>query len=95
MRTYRYTAPGGPLIRAYGVKQLAKDIGVTTHACWKWASYGVPAERVHETARVLGCRAHDLRPDLFGPNDTGPVQNTGGLMRDTSDVRVIPAAGAI
>jgi hypothetical protein len=60
----------------FGLNRLAAHFGVIHFAAWKWAAKGVPAERVAAVARLLECRPHDLRPDLYGPHDSGPEIDT-------------------
>lgn len=43
----------------------AKAMGVSTVTIWKWATFRVPAERVHQLSKVTGLTPHELRPDLF------------------------------
>lgn len=72
-----------PLLRAFGLSRLAQHFDIQPSAARKWVVHGTPAERVPEVSRILGCKPHDLRPDLYGPDDTGPIVNTRGI-RDTA-----------
>ncbi len=86
--------PSYPILRAYGLNRLATEFGVIHYAAWKWAAFGVPAERVAAVARVIGCRPHDLRPDLYGPHDSGPEINTAGIAMPANHDSATPAAAA-
>ncbi len=56
--------------QAGGIKQLAKQLGITSEAVRKWtAGWRVPAERVLEIERLTGVSRHDLRPDIY-PRET-------------------------
>jgi len=54
-----------------GTQAIALKVGITFQAM----SYGtrVPAEHAPTVARLAGLTPHDVRPDVFGPSDTGPV----------------------
>lgn len=79
------SAPGADLMRKAGLQRIADHFGVIPYAVYKWTRFGTPPERVHALARFLGCRAHDLRPDLFGPRDRGPERNTKRSVARHSD----------
>ena len=58
------------LVRALkraGINQsvLAEKLRVTRQAVSYWCRTGVPAERTHLVARVLGCTVRELRPDVY------------------------------
>lgn len=84
--------PAHALLKAFGIQRIADHFGVIHYAAWKWANLGVPAERAVAVARLIECRPHDLRPDLYGPEDTGPVANTHGRSDCASDNPVMPVS---
>ena len=55
--------------------KLAKALGVSSTACWKWvqSSKRLPAEYVLKAERLYGVSRHDLRPDIY-PRDYPPPQ---------------------
>ena len=60
--------------RAGGMSELARKIGVSPQAVWKWlyVQGRVPATRVLEVERVSGVPREQLRPDVFSRPE--PVQ---------------------
>jgi len=55
-----------------GVAQaIALKIGITSQPVSQWSR--VPAEHAPTVARLAGLTPHDVRPDVYGPSDTGPV----------------------
>lgn len=71
-------------LRAFGLPRIAEHFDIQYSAARKWL-LSVPAERVPEVSRVLGCKPHDLRPDLWGPDDTGPMADTIGAAIPSSN----------
>lgn len=54
---------------AGGPAALAKDLGgLTSQAVSQWKK--VPAERVLDVERITGISRHDLRPDVFGREES-------------------------
>jgi DNA-binding transcriptional regulator YdaS (Cro superfamily) len=49
---------------------LAVALGITPGAISQWDR--VPAERVLEVEKATGIPRQVLRPDVYGPPDTGP-----------------------
>ena len=48
---------------------LAEKLGVTAQAVTNWRRNGVPAERVLDIERVTGVPRHELRPDIYPPDE--------------------------
>lgn len=50
---------------------LARQLGITQGAVYQWTKRGVPANRVLELERLSGgeMTRHELRPDLYPPQD--------------------------
>lgn len=60
-------------IKQYGVRRFAQQVGVRYQSVQDWMRAGkVPAHRVLATEKILGICRHQLRPDVFGPNDSRP-----------------------
>ena len=53
--------------RVGGVVALAKKLGIKHSAFHRWNQ--VPATRVLPIERATGISRHDLRPDLYPPNE--------------------------
>lgn len=57
---------------AGGQKALGRKIGVGQSMIWYWlneAKQGVAAEYARPIAAVTGIPAHELRPDIFTPQE--------------------------
>jgi len=67
-------SPAADAIRRVGIQTVAKHCGVTYAAARKWMLTQVPAERVASIAAISGLRPHDIRPDIYGPNDTAGME---------------------
>jgi DNA-binding transcriptional regulator YdaS (Cro superfamily) len=63
---------GMDLIRAQKglMSQIAAELGIVRGAVNQWRR--VPAERVPEVARITGYSRHQLRPDLWEPDEAPP-----------------------
>jgi DNA-binding transcriptional regulator YdaS (Cro superfamily) len=64
-----YTVPG-PMVklaieRAGGLTVLADQLGITKQNVFGW--WRIPAEKVLKVERITGISRHELRPDVFGP----------------------------
>lgn len=51
------------ILRAGGAAKLADALGCDRTTPYSWKR--VPAERVIEVARLIGCEPSELRPDVF------------------------------
>jgi len=57
--------------RAGGPVHVAVQLGRSHSTVIGWRR--VPAEHAPTVARLAGLTPHDVRPDVYGPSDTGPV----------------------
>lgn len=55
--------------RAGGMSALAKSIGLSRNAIYKWRTR-IPAERVMDVEKVTGIDRTRLRPDLYGRTES-------------------------
>lgn len=62
------------VIAAGSQPKLARALGVSSTAVWKWlqSSKRLPAEHVLTAERLYGVSRHDLRPDIY-PRDYPPA----------------------
>ena len=51
--------------------RLARELGITHGAVMQWRK--VPAERVLDVERITGISRHELRPDIYGPEEQGAI----------------------
>ena len=53
---------------------MARHLGVSQHAVWRWLKEGkpLPGEHVLKVETATGVSRHDLRPDLY-PRETAPA----------------------
>ena len=61
---------------AGGQSQLATQLGVTQSTVWYWlarSKRGLPAEHVVAVETATGVKRHDLRPDIFSPEQREAV----------------------
>jgi len=49
--------------------QIAKHFDVSRQAVYGWFKKKVPAERVIELERISGIPRHELRPDIYPPEE--------------------------
>lgn len=49
--------------------ELAKELKVSPSVLCKWEKGRVPAERVIEVERRTGIARHELRPDIYPPEE--------------------------
>ncbi len=65
----RYTVPGPMVKRAIesagGLTVLADQLGITKQNVFGW--WRIPAEKVLQVEKLTGISRHELRPDVFGP----------------------------
>ncbi|MDZ7895338.1 MAG: Cro/CI family transcriptional regulator [Sphingobium sp.] len=61
-----------------GQSAMARLVGVTQQAVWKWIAHGkeLPAEHVLKVEANTGISRHLLRPDLY------PLEERGGSVVD-------------
>ena len=56
------TSAGGPT-------RLAEKLGIAQPSIQQWRARGVPAERVIAVEAATGVPRHELRPDIYPPED--------------------------
>ncbi|MFW8589850.1 YdaS family helix-turn-helix protein [Glaciecola sp. 2405UD65-10] len=49
--------------------EIAKHFGVSRQAVYEWFKAGIPSNRVLELEKVTGTPRHELRPDLYPPEE--------------------------
>ena len=56
--------------RAGSQSELARKLGISQTAVWKWtqSSKRLPAEHVLKAEKLYGVSRHDLRPDIYPRN---------------------------
>ncbi|MEW4466288.1 YdaS family helix-turn-helix protein [Parasphingorhabdus sp. JC815] len=63
--------------RAGSMASLARGLGISTTAVWKWfqSTKRMPPEHVLRAEKLYGVSRHDLRPDIY-PRNYPPAPDT-------------------
>jgi DNA-binding transcriptional regulator YdaS (Cro superfamily) len=71
------STPLANVIRSRGLKfvELAKLAGVDKAAISRWVRGKIPAERVLPLEKATGIPRHELRPDLYPPEEAQPERS--------------------
>ncbi|MEH0295892.1 YdaS family helix-turn-helix protein [Agrobacterium sp. CCNWLW71] len=54
--------------KAGGVVSLARELGIKHPSLYRWPR--VPAGRVLAFERITGISRHEIRPDVYGPEES-------------------------